>query len=666
MAIYKDTLNNYFNENYNEEKVKELLRGIKLPLADINSKIEFACGKFSLSTTDIKRCVFYGRVSTKTKEQASSIVNQHYIAEQFENEYMSGGFIVVEEVFERETATKASKRKQFMSLVERAKKANRDFDFIVVKAVDRMFRNVDDTIEIMKELRNVGVGLLFFYNGLNSLDPDDRNKIIEEANKAEEYSNKLSKNVKMGMSRHYKSGAGRFSSYAFGYDKPCVNNSSVVKINEEEAELIKELFNRYVYNNDNIGEIVVDWRSRGVKSKLNKEITTVGLRRMLMNRLYTGVLLNERQTRETVRDEWTAIPEEQWKVFIRPDLRIISDELFEAAQRRIEKEKFGPQHMLAVPKDRLFKSLIQCPVCGKNFYKHNNNRNSSGEHNEYFKCLSHKHKNRNAEVLECSNFSTFRKDEMLYVVSLYFKEMLENRDDIEELVRNSVKSILSKSVNKADKKDYSAEIKVLNDKYKRELNLYREGLVESTTELNKVKKELDKMKSLQAMENTKAELKYDVDEVMNKLFTSISELVETGMKEDTLDAVKFNSIFDSIIATPDNRLIFNLKASRVMTETFRNNGLDKNNDLCTFIFPTEIDVKKEHNSIYSEEQLKLLDKQRDKLVFVEIEKTFDFEKLYAIVNTLRNSSTEFRRRYRYSLRYRGLGRNIIDSVNIIL
>lgn len=666
MAIYANTLNNYFNENYNEEKVKELLEGIIVDPVTLQEKIKYVTTKYNLPTEDIKRCIFYGRVSTESKQQASSIINQHDIAEQFEQDYIHGGYIVVEEVFERETATVASKRKKFMSIVKRAKKTDRNFDFIAVKAVDRMFRNVDDTILIMRELKEVGVGLLFYYDNLNSLVEKDRNEIIDKANKAEAYSNNLSRNVRMGMSRHYRNGDGRFSSYAFGYDKPSVNNAAVVKINEEEAELVRELYNRYAYNGDNLGEITTDWRARGIKTKLGKEINTVGLRRILTNRLYTGVLLNGRRTRESIRDDFTQLPEEEWKTFDRPDLRIVSDELFNAVQKRIQKEKFGHQHMLAVTKDRLFKSMIKCPVCGKNFKQIKNGHNSNGEWNLYYTCSSHKQKTRNANILDCSNLSSFRKDEMLQVLSLYFQEILENRDDIEQLVRNSVESILSKNVTKDNKKDYSKEINELNAKLKRETQLFRDGIVENTTELKKLKKEIEKLKTQQNIEEQTTKLDYDVDKVMSELFTSISDLVETGMKEETLDAVKFNLIFDSIIATPDNRLIFNIKASRNITETMKNKGLESVSEISTFIPPTELEKIKVLNSIYTEEQLKLVDEQRRDLCFVPCEQLFDLNKLCDTMNSIRNSSSEFRRRYRYCERYKGLGKTILDSVNIVL
>ena len=657
MAI--SNLNNFqglsvFDNNYTEDAVKELLNGIVVDQLTLADKINTIRDRYGL--TDINRCIFYGRVSTKNKEQSSSIINQHNLASEFENEFMSRGFIVVEEVFERESATTAKKRKKFMNLVNRAKQSDRNFDFIVVKQVDRMFRNVKDTVFLMDELRKYDVGLLFFWDNLNSLDVDDRNEIIAKANEAEAYSNKLSKNVRRGQSRNLKTGVGRVPAYCFGYDKPNVNNSAIMNINDTEAVLVKELFNRYVYNRDSLGEITLDWRNRGIKTKLNKEIATIALRRMLQNKIYIGVIQNKRQTRETIRDEYVQVPEEDWLVFIRPDLRIISDELFELAQQRLKEEEFGKEHMLAVPKNRIFKSMIRCSVCGKNFKQIKNGYNSEGEHNLYYVCATHKQKTRNAELLDCSNKSCFRKDEMLTVLGLYFTEMLSHREDIENLVRNSVANILEKISVENNKEDYSVEIDLVNEKYKRELRLYRDGIIESTTELKKLKNKLDELKAKQATLEASTMINYDIDTVMKNIFTSVEELVKNGLNEETLDAVKFNEIFENMIATTDNRLIINIKGSRFIS----------NNFISTFVTPTELDVEKVHNSLYSNEQLNVLESIRKHICFISIEQCFDMDRLNKEVNAIRNKDTTNRRRYRYSTRYKYLGLEMIDSVNIIL
>lgn len=583
MAILASNLCNYFSENYNEEAVRELLKGVIVDKNTINEKIKFIHSKFNI--LDIKKCIFYGRVSTKTKEQMSSIINQHNLASEFEGEFISNGFIVVEEVFERESATTAKKRKKFMEIVNRVRQADNDINFIVVKQVDRMFRNVTDTIQIMEELERYNVGLVFYWDGLNSLDTDDRNEIIAKANEAESYSNKLSKNVRRGQQRNINNGLGRMPAYCFGYDKPVVNNSAICRVNETESKLIQELFIRYGYNNETLGEIVIDWRTRGIKTKLNNEMSIVALRRMLTNQIYTGVIMNCRKARKSIRDNFENLPREEWKISYRPELRIVTDEIFEVVQSRVKEEQFGNQHMLAVPKDRIFKSMIKCPLCGKNFKQIKNGRKNEG-YELYYVCATHKQKTRNAKILDCENRSCFRKDEMLKVLELYFKEMLYNRKDIELLIKNSISGILNKLNDNSNRKDYSEDIKKTSNKYNRELKLYRDGIVENTTELKKIKAELDNLKAKQAIENNTARINYNIDEVLNKLFISIEQLVHDGINEKTLDAIKFNGIFEDIVATSDNRMIINLKGSRVISNSLAG----------TFITPIEVEMR-----IYEEE-----------------------------------------------------------------
>lgn len=703
MAIgYGFSEENYSNYDYSvyeqemtDEQFEEFLKGVVLSEAEIQEKIAYAMKRYGLKESDIKLCIFYGRVSTKHKEQVSSIKNQDSIADDFEADYMSRGFIIIEKVFERNSGTLIEKRPKFMNLVQRGLSNNnlgRRFDFIVVKQVDRMFRNVRELLNTMDELKDKKrVGLLFYFNDLNSLIESDRNKIIDEANRAETYSNNLSRSVKQGQERNIRNGKGRLPGYAFGLVKPPVRNSAIGHMDTEKAKLIYDAFERYAYTTDTFAMIADDWNGLGIKSELGKKITPIAIKRILTNELYKGIVRNGTKTKNNVREKYRDVPEDEQHVFYRPELRVVSDELFDAVQKRIKAEEFGHKHMLAVTKDRIFTSMIQCPVCGKNFRQITNGKRREVTEDEltasnlYFVCPTYKYPKRWANDISCDNNSTFRKDEMLECLSLYFQEMLEKRENITELVRNSVTNLLKKLSDEVDKKDYSAEIAEVKKRLERETTLFREGIVETTTELNRLKKELKDLETKQVMENKTAQLKFDVDEVMDRLYTNIENLVKTGMKEETLPAVEFNRLFDSIVATDDDHLIFNLKASRVFSDA--NIGsqigsfftptkvgvteapISEDSDISSFFTPTEVGVTEAitSGSMYGEHQIRLLREQRDKgMVYIPVESLFNCERLYDGMNNRRNLNTENRRRYRYSERYKGLGRTIIDSVNIVL
>ena len=563
MAITLSQANQFLNteETYDteiENQVEELLNGIVVDQETINKKIDLVRTKYNITSPTM--CVFYGRVSSEKTQQRSSIITQYGIGQDFEDEYLSQGFIIKEYVFERQSATTAKKRKKFMNTVNRAKQG--EFNAIVVKIVDRMFRNVDDTVDIMRELKAQNIALLFYYDNLNSLNENDRNEIIARANDAERYSNKLSVNVKRGKQRNIRNGKGRVPSYVFGYNKIKVGDSSLANINTEEAELVNELFIRFAVNNEAMTAIVRDWRIRGIKSKLNNEVGTVMLYRMLRNPIYKGILTNNKSDRESVREDRKPTDKNDWVYTERPDLRIISNELFDLAQQRLDKQSFGTEHNKNVPQQRLFKSLIRCNCCGKNYKKIKNGINPhTGQVNDYYVCQTYKAPNRHAEVTKCENNNTIRKDELIYSLGVYFKQMLNNEDNIRELVYKSVTNILKRTNNQEELELIKEHIKSTDEKYKRELRLYRDGIIDDTTNLKRLKLELDSLKADLAMKQRVVNTDLEINELVDNIFSTISELIDKGWNidnEDILPAERINGLFDSVIACDDGTFVFNL------------------------------------------------------------------------------------------------------------
>jgi hypothetical protein len=116
-----------------------------------------------------KRVAAYCRVSTEKEEQAQSFESQCdffrcYIEQKKEWEFYK--------VFADEgiSGTSTKKREQFNQMIAEAKQ--RKFDLLITKEISRFARNTLDSIYYTRELRKVGVGVLFLNDGINTLDGD--------------------------------------------------------------------------------------------------------------------------------------------------------------------------------------------------------------------------------------------------------------------------------------------------------------------------------------------------------------------------------------------------------------------------------------------------------------------------------------------------------------
>ena len=652
MAISISKANKYFREEgiVSEDlqaRVQELLQGIVVDKDTLDKKLAY----LRENNIPVKKCIFYGRVSTVSAEQLRSIINQHGICEDFEEDHLKDGFVVYEEVFERKSATNILKRKKFMNTLERVKDG--EFDFIVFKSVDRAFRDVDNLMKEMKALSALGKGFIFYYDDKNSLNEDDRNEIIDRANKAEEYSNKLSKNVKRSRQRRIDRGQGMVPNYCFGYIKPKTYNGSELYIDESEANIVRQLYDKFL-SGCSLSELALWLREQGVKTKLGKDFKIDPLRRILQNPIYTGLLRTNTKARNSVRDDWKRVDPNEYNYTPRPDLRIISDEVYAAAQIRFRENRLYSQN---APKTVPFKGLIKCECCGKYFrHIYNNTSKPDKKWEEYYKCAIRSCAKGTFEQTDCDNKTTFRKDELVEIIKVYFLEILKNEDNIKDLVQEKVNRLI-KLHSKNNSDSYKEEIKEAEKKYKIELDLVREGLVTDKSKLRELKDKIDDLKSKQAINRISSVENYNVDEICNRLFNNIDDIIESGLLDNKDIALKLNSLFDSVISTSDGRLIFNLKASNILSkfidssdETLRSG----NNENC--LLKRDSENKQLQNTLpygssencllkYSDRQLEWLGNWGNKLVLVSLDSLFDWDEINLHMNKIRDQNKDTRLRY---------------------
>ena len=132
----------------------------------LNQKKKY-CGESPFSGK--KRVAAYCRVSTEREEQAQSFESQCdffrcYIEEKKEWEFYK--------VFADEgiSGTSTKKREQFNQMIAEARQGK--FDLLITKEISRFARNTLDSIYYTRELRKVGVGVLFLNDGINTLEGD--------------------------------------------------------------------------------------------------------------------------------------------------------------------------------------------------------------------------------------------------------------------------------------------------------------------------------------------------------------------------------------------------------------------------------------------------------------------------------------------------------------
>ena len=184
------------------------------------------------------RVTYYARVSTTYEEQLNSLENQVMYFENYIKSQTNWIF-VPGYVDEGISGTSVNKRDNFLKMINDAKKGI--FNLILTKEISRFSRNTVDSIQYTQELLSCGVGVYFLNDNINTFDSDSELRLTIMSSIAQDEIRKLSERVRFGYKRSIEKGVVPGNDNFYGYKK----NKGKLEIVEEEAELIRLIFNEY-------------------------------------------------------------------------------------------------------------------------------------------------------------------------------------------------------------------------------------------------------------------------------------------------------------------------------------------------------------------------------------------------------------------------------------
>ena len=186
------------------------------------------------------RVAAYCRVSTKEEEQASSYEAQ---CEYYTDKIMSNKEWTMAGIFADEgiTGTSTKKRTEFLRMIRQCKQ--KKIDLILTKSIQRFASNTLDCINYTRILRQLGIGVLFEKENINSLQPDSEFMITMYGAMAQSESESISGNIRRGRQMHAKVGTLKVPCHwLYGYKKDADGKFCIIP---EQAEVVREIYERY-------------------------------------------------------------------------------------------------------------------------------------------------------------------------------------------------------------------------------------------------------------------------------------------------------------------------------------------------------------------------------------------------------------------------------------
>jgi site-specific DNA recombinase len=341
----------------------------------------------------------YARVSSERQRQDETIQSQTVGLRELAADR---GLLVTEDlVFEDEGFSGASLQRPALERL-RDRAAEGAFEVLLCHAPDRLARRYAYQVLLLDELARAGVEVCFAKEPERGGTPEDELLRQFQGMIAEYERAQIAERTRRGKLHRARTGSPAVMSaapYGYRYVKKTDHCDAYWEIDELEAQVVRDVFARYVEEGTSIGELARWLTARGVPTRTGKtrwDRSTVWA--MLRNPAYRGQAAfgktktaerhggptrttRQRGERHGRRLTRTDQPAEKW-TFI-PVAPLISEQTFELAQARlVDNARFSTRNTKQLS---LLGGVLVCRECGYAYYR--TWTRTSNKRISYYRCI---------------------------------------------------------------------------------------------------------------------------------------------------------------------------------------------------------------------------------------------------------------------------------------
>ena len=315
-----------------------------------------------------KKCYIYIRVSTAMQ------VDGYSLEAQKERLIKFAEFQDMEVVREYCDAGKSGKsitgRPEFQRMLQDVSEERDGVAFILVFKLSRFGRNAADVLNSLQFIQDYGVNLVCVEDGIDSSKDSGKLTITVLSAVAEIERENILVQTMEGRKQKAREGKWNGGQAPFGYDLDSKNSTLVV--NEEEAEIVRIIYDKFVHTDMGADAICNYLNQRGyTKKKVRGHELNYFARGLIMkildNPVYTGKIAYGKNVTEKVkgtRDEYRRVKTDDYLLADGLHEAIVDEETWEAAREKRKRTgvRFVKTHSLE--HEHILTGLIRCPLCG--------------------------------------------------------------------------------------------------------------------------------------------------------------------------------------------------------------------------------------------------------------------------------------------------------------
>lgn len=498
----------------------------------------------------------YCRVSTEQEEQQNSYqVQIAYYTDLInrKKEWTLAGIFADEGI----SGTQAKKRPEFLKMIRLCKKQK--IDIVITKSISRFARNTVDCLEYVRQLKDLGIGVIFEKENINTMTMTSEFMIALYGSFAQAESESISKNVSWGKQKAYAEGKVAFQySKLLGYQKGADGKPEIVPDEAETVHLIYELF----LDGLSFTRIKNALESRGKLTAMGNQIwSESNIKSILKNEKYVGDVLLQKTftadciTKKVVKNNGERpmylVTKHHAPIIDRDTFNRVQQELARRSSKRKISDKTTTEQGKYSSKYALSELLI-CGNCGTPYRRCT--WTAGGKKQIVWRCISRLDHGKKY----CSESPTIHEDKLHRAILKAVNEYLGCGDEIAKILKANIGSVL----------ECKNQQEILNlEQRLKDLDKARNDLISLITgsgcDENKLDCEFEKIHAEEQEINEKlSELRKNAEistDTQNKIDSAMEMLAHENFQVEVFDNVIVRKLIDCVKVLSKEKLLIVFK-----------------------------------------------------------------------------------------------------------
>lgn len=268
------------------------------------------------------------------------------------------------------SGTSTRRRSDFNRMIEDCEKGL--IDLVITKSISRFARNTQDCLKYSRQLKDLGIGIIFEKEGVNTLEATGELLFTILASLAQDESISISENSKWGIQSLFQQGKWSLNTNRFyGYDKD--ENGDLI-INPEQAKVVKWMYESFMdgLNPDAMKRILNEKEIPTATGGKGWSVSTI--KQIMSNEKHMGdVILQKWYTPDYLSHKIAKNEGQLPKYHITEDHEAIVDkDLWEATQLELKRredymKEYNLKTMGQFTDKRPFTHKVICGCCGHTY-----------------------------------------------------------------------------------------------------------------------------------------------------------------------------------------------------------------------------------------------------------------------------------------------------------